>query len=117
MISATTKYTKTEFNTTEDTTTDHDLDYSTKTEYMNAQYNRTEDTTTHYHYDYSTAEETMTQKDTTIANNNPQRRLINSRKGNSKQYMLRSQEGILMALTIKRVLETEYNCENIAMLS
>ena len=103
LIYATTKYTTTEFNTTKDTTTDHDYDYSTTTEYMKAKYNRTEDTTTHYHYDYSTAEETIAKKDTAIKNNNPQRRLINSRIGT---HTLRSQEGILMALIIKRILET-----------
>ena len=64
---------------------------------MKAQYNRTEDTTTHYHYDYSTAEENMTKKDTTIENNSPKSRLIQNKT-------LRSQEGILMALIITRIL-------------
>ena len=97
LIYATTKYTTTEFNTTKDTTTDHDYDYSTTTEYMKAKYNRTEDTTTHYHYDYSTAEENMTKKDTAIENNSPKSRLI-------QNNTLRSQEGILMALIITKIL-------------
>ena len=85
LISAMTKYTTTEYNTTEDTTaTKYDYDYSTKTEYMTAKYNRTEDTTTEYEYDYSTTEETMTKNDTAIENNNPKSRLIQTVKGNPK---------------------------------
>ena len=97
LISATTKYTTAEYDTTEDTTTNYGNDYSTKTGYMRAKYNRTEDTTTHYHYDYSTAEENMTKKDTAIENNSPKSRLI-------QNNTLRSQEGILMALIITRIL-------------
>ena len=81
------KHRTTEYNTTEDTTTDYGYDYSTKTEYMRAKYNRTEDTTTHYHYDYSTAEENMTKKDTAIENNEPKSRLIKTIEGNKKIHV------------------------------
>ena len=83
MIPAKKKYTTTEYNTTEDTATDYDYDYSTKTEYMKEKYNRTENTTTDYHHDYSTTEETMTKKYSAIKNNKPKSRLTNT-KGNIK---------------------------------
>ena len=91
LISATTKHRKTEYNTTEDTTTDYGYDHSTKTEYMRAKYDTTEDTTTDYDYDYSTTEETMTKKYSAIKNNKPKSRLTNT-KGNIKKYTLLSQE-------------------------
>ena len=84
LISATTKHRKTEYNTTEDTTTDYGYDYSTKTEYMTAKYNRTENTTTDYHHNYSTTEGTMTKKYTAIENNKPKSRLTDTIKGNPK---------------------------------
>ena len=77
-----TKYTTAEYNTAEDTTTDHDYDYSTKTEYMTAKYNRIEDIKTEYDYDYSNKEETITKNDTAIENTNPKSRVIKTVKGN-----------------------------------
>ena len=82
LISATTKYTTAEYNTTEDTTTDHHNDYSTNYEYTTTNYNRTEDTTTDFHYSYSTTEETMAKEDAAIENNNPKSRLIKGITGN-----------------------------------
>ena len=107
MISATRKYTTSEFNTTEDTTTDYDYDYSTKTEYMTAKYNRTEDTATDHDYDYSITEKTMTKKDTAIENNEPKSRLIKTIEGN-KKYTLRSQQASFMAIIIESILVPEY---------
>ena len=92
LISATTKHRKTEYNTTEDTTTDYGYDHSTKTEYMRAKYDTTEDTTTDYDYDYSTTEETMTKKDTAIGNDNPKSSVVKTINGNPKKYTLLSQE-------------------------
>ena len=103
-----TKYTTTEYNTTEDTTaTKYDYDYSTKTEYMTAKYNRTEDTATDHDYDYSITEKTMTKKDTAIENNEPKSRLIKTIEGN-KKYTLRSQQASFMAIIIESILVPEY---------
>ena len=79
-----TKYTTTEYSTTEDTKTDYDYDYSTKTEYITAKYNRTEDTTTDYDYDYSTTDETMNKNDTAIEKDKPKSRSIRTITGNPK---------------------------------
>ena len=101
-ISATTKYTITEYNTTEDTTTDYDYGYSTKTEYMTAKYDRKEDTTAEYDYDYPTTEKNMTKNDTAIENNNPKGRLIQTVKGNNKVHVT----------VTRRYLNGPYNWKN-----
>ena len=87
MISARAKHRTTEYNTTEDTTTDYGYDYSTKTEYMRAKYDTTEDTATYHDYDYSITEKTMTKKDTAIENNEPKSRLIKTIEGNKKIHV------------------------------
>ena len=84
LISARAKHRKTEYNTTEDTTTDYGYDYSTNTEYMRAKYDTTEDTTTDYDYDYLTTEETMTKNDTAIENDKLRSRMVRTRTGNPK---------------------------------
>ena len=84
LILATTKHRKTEYNTTEDTTTDYGYDHSTKTEYMRAKYDTTEDTTTDYDYDYSTTEETMAKNDTAIENDKLKSRMVHTRPGTPK---------------------------------
>ena len=51
---------------------------------MRAKYDTTEDTTTVYDYDYSTKEETMTRNDTAIENDKPKGRMVYTRTGNPK---------------------------------
>ena len=59
---------------------------SATTYYRTTEYNTKEDTTTDYDYDHSTTEETMTKNDTAIENDKPKSRFFNTRTGNPKVH-------------------------------